>query len=46
MVAYANPSPALPSASHPMANPGYGKRPAIDTQWERPWGEGEKEAWK
>ncbi|MFI6188566.1 hypothetical protein [Streptomyces sp. NPDC051136] len=30
MVAYAKPSPALPSPSHPMANPGYGKRPAGD----------------
>lgn len=28
MVAYADPSPALPSPSHPMANSGYGKRPA------------------
>lgn len=30
MVAFANPSPALPSSSHPMANPGYGKRLAGD----------------
>jgi hypothetical protein len=29
-VAYANPIPALPAPSHPMANPGYGKRPAGD----------------
>lgn len=28
MVAYADLSPALPSPSHPMANSGYGKRPA------------------
>lgn len=30
MVAYANPSPALPSPSHPMANTGYGKRATGD----------------
>ncbi|MFG2680259.1 hypothetical protein [Streptomyces sp. NPDC048392] len=30
MVACANLSPALPSPSHPMANPGYGKRRAGD----------------
>lgn len=30
MVAYANLSPALPAPSHPMANPGYGKRLAGD----------------
>lgn len=30
MVAYANPSPALPTPSHPMATTGYGKRPAGD----------------
>ncbi|MFD4259754.1 hypothetical protein ACFWR9_19550 [Streptomyces sp. NPDC058534] len=29
-MAYAKTSPALPSASHPMANPGYGKRLAGD----------------
>lgn len=29
-MAYAHPSPALPSPSHPMAKTGYGKRPAGD----------------
>lgn len=29
-MAYAHPSPALPSPSHPMANSGYGKRPVGD----------------
>lgn len=29
-MAYANPIPVLPSPSHPMANPGYGKRLAGD----------------
>lgn len=32
MVAYANPSPALPSPSHPMANTGYGKRATGDEE--------------
>ncbi|GHG18517.1 hypothetical protein GCM10018777_35770 [Streptomyces albogriseolus] len=29
-MAYAHPSPALPSPSHPMATSGYGKRPVGD----------------
>ncbi|MFG2143910.1 hypothetical protein ACGFRG_06870 [Streptomyces sp. NPDC048696] len=29
-MAYADLSPALPTSAHPMANPGYGKRPAGD----------------
>jgi hypothetical protein len=32
MVAYANPSPALPSPSHPLANTGYGKRVTGDEE--------------
>ena len=32
MVAYANPSPALPSPSHPLANTGYGKRATGDEE--------------